>query len=40
MQTLDFALMDLDHYHYDARHLSIASIVIMLALNFKKLTLK
>eukprot|EP00347_Sterkiella_histriomuscorum_P005956 403354617 len=39
MQTLDLALMDIDHYYYDPRHLSIASIVIILALNFNKLKL-
>ena len=40
MQVLDLAFIDLEHYLYDPRHLCIASIVIILTLNFKKLTLE
>lgn len=39
MQVLDFALLDLDHYNYDARHLSIASIIIVLCLSYGAVTL-
>ena len=40
MQTLDLMTLDLDSYNFDPRHLALSSILLILCLNFKHITIE
>lgn len=40
MQALDLMTLDIDFYKYDARHLAVSSIIVVLGLTFKTFTIE